>query len=109
MFGKSVWSIPAFMLEKEFLSIFSHPARLKALVLLEQRAASPGEIAKVVGLTPSATLYHVGRLRDAGLIEQVDSRRARAFEEGIWRAKTKGWARLQKLLVELDERVRAAP
>jgi hypothetical protein len=43
----------------------------------EQRPASAGELAAIVGLTPSATLYYVRKLHEAGLIEQVDSRQRR--------------------------------
>lgn len=86
------------MLDPAFLSVLSHPARLQALVLLEQRPASSRELAAEVGLQPSAMAHHVRRLEERGLIEQVDSRRRRAFDERIWRTRGTGWVELERLL-----------
>ena len=91
------------MLDPDFLSALGHPTRLQALVLFEQRPASARELAAVVGATPSAALYHVYRLRDAGLIEQVASRRRRAFDEGLWRTRTTGWAKIERMLADVGE------
>jgi DNA-binding transcriptional ArsR family regulator len=88
------------MLDPDFMSALGHPARLQALVLLEQRAASTREIAAEVGLSPTATNFHIRKLEQAGLIEQVDARRRRGFEEAVWRTRSKGWARVAKLLAQ---------
>lgn len=94
------------MLERDFLTMLSHPARLQALVYFEREPASATDLAEVVGLSLSATCWHVRKLREAGLIEQVDSRKRRAFEQRIWRTSPKGWAdierRLKKIVVEAD-------
>ena len=92
------------MLESEFLSALGHPARLQALVLFEQRPASARELAAIVDLSPSATLYHVRKLRDAGLIEQVDSRQRRAFIERVWRTRSTGWAEIERQLAVVAAR-----
>ena len=92
------------MLDPTFMSALGHPARLQALVLFEQRPASAREVAEVVGLRPSAMAYHVRKLQEAGLIEQVDTRHRRAFEERVWRSRTTGWKRLEKLLADLAQR-----
>jgi DNA-binding transcriptional ArsR family regulator len=94
------------MLETDFLSALGHPARLQALVLFEQRPASARELAAIVGLSPSATLYHVRKLRDAGLIEQVDTRQRRAFVERVWRTRGTGWADIERLLADVARRAR---
>jgi DNA-binding transcriptional ArsR family regulator len=101
-----VWSSPGSMLDPEFLSALGHPARLQALVLFEQRPASARELAPIVGLSPSATLYHVRKLRDAGLIEQVDSRQRRAFVERVWRTRITGWAEVERQLADVAARAR---
>jgi len=91
---------PGSMLDPEFLSALGHPARLQALVLFERRPASARELSKVVDLSPSATLYHVRKLRDAGLIEQVASRQRRAFVERVWRTSSTGWADIERRLAD---------
>jgi DNA-binding transcriptional ArsR family regulator len=97
------------MLDQNFMSALGHPARLQALVLFERRPASARELAEVVGLSPSATAYHVRKLVEAGLIEQVETRQRRAFEERVWRTRTTGWARLEKLLADVAQRSRNTP
>lgn len=99
-----VWSGPGSMLDPDFLQALGHPARLQALVLFEQRPASARELAPIVGLSPSATLYHVRKLRDAGLIEQVDSRQRRAFVERVWRTSATGWAAVERQLADVAAR-----
>jgi DNA-binding transcriptional ArsR family regulator len=96
------------MLDPEFLSALGHPARLQALVLFERQPASARELATIVGLTPSATLYHVRKLHEAGLIEQVDTRHRRAFDERVWRTRTTGWAKVEKLLGAAASRSRGS-
>jgi len=90
------------MLDPVFLAALGHPTRLQALVLFERRPASARELSTTVGLTLSATLYHVRRLRDAGLIEQVDARQRRAFEERVWRTRSSGWAEIERLLTAIS-------
>jgi DNA-binding transcriptional ArsR family regulator len=92
------------MLDPDFLAALGHPARLQALVLLEARPASSREIAAEVGLSPSATAYHVRKLYEVGLIEPIDTRQRRAFEERVWRTRSKGWAKLARLLGDAAQR-----
>jgi DNA-binding transcriptional ArsR family regulator len=96
------------MLDPDFLAAIGHSARLRALVLLEARPASARELAGEIGLTHSAMAYHVRKLSEAGLVEAIDTRQRRAFEENVWRTKAKGWARLAGLLGEISERRRAS-
>jgi predicted transcriptional regulator len=96
------------MLDPDFLAAaLGHPTRLQALVLFEQRPASSRELAEIVGLSPSATLYHVRQLHDAGLIEQVDTRQRRAFQERVWRTRGTGWVELERLLHDVAARADA--
>jgi DNA-binding transcriptional ArsR family regulator len=86
------------MLDSDFLSALGHPVRFQALVLFDGTPSSAGELAAIVGLSPSATLYHVRRLAELGLIEEAETRRRRAFEERVWRTTTTGWNKLETLL-----------
>lgn len=92
------------MLDPAFLAALGHPARLQALVLLEREPASARELAAQVALSPSATLYHVRKLHEAGLIEQVDTRQRRAFEERVWRTTATGWAEVERSLADVAGR-----
>ena len=92
------------MLDPAFLSALGHPARLQALVLLEARPASSRELAAEVGLTPSAMAYHVRKLYEVALIEPIDTRQRRAFEERVWRTRSGGWVKLARLLAETAAR-----
>ncbi|HEY6762807.1 MAG TPA: winged helix-turn-helix domain-containing protein [Baekduia sp.] len=92
------------MLDPVFLAALGHPARLQALVSLEKRPASSREIAGEVELSPSATAYHVRKLYEAGLIVPVETRQRRAFEERVWRTRSGGWVKLNKLLLETAAR-----
>jgi DNA-binding transcriptional ArsR family regulator len=87
------------MLEETFLvAAVGHPVRLQALVLFERTPSSARELGELVGLSPSAALYHVRKLADAGLVEPHEIRRRRAFEERVWRTTTSGWGKLERLL-----------
>lgn len=88
------------MLEESFLlAAVGHPVRLQALVLFERTPMSARELGEVVGLSPSAALYHVRKLSEAGLVEAHEIRRRRAFEERVWRTTSPGWGKLERLLL----------
>ncbi len=86
------------MLDPDFLHALGHPVRFQALVLFDGTPSSARELSEIVGLSPSATLYHVRQLAVLGLIEEAETRRRRAFEERVWRTTTTGWAKLEHLL-----------
>jgi len=87
------------MLDEAFLyAAVGHPVRLQALVLFEKTPSSARELGVLVGLSPSAALYHVRKLAEAGLVEPHEIRRRRAFEERVWRTTTTGWGKLERLL-----------
>jgi DNA-binding transcriptional ArsR family regulator len=88
------------MLDPDFLAAIGHPVRLRALVTLEREPSSASDLAALAGLSPTAIAYHVRRLADAGLIEEAGTRGTGAAAERLWRARAKGWATVQELLVE---------
>ncbi|MDH2426118.1 helix-turn-helix domain-containing protein [Sphaerisporangium sp. TRM90804] len=61
------------------------PQRIEVLrQLAEPRTC--GEVAAALGQTPQRVYYHVKRLVDAGLVEQVSERKVRGIHEGIYQA-----------------------
>ncbi|GAA3444462.1 winged helix-turn-helix domain-containing protein [Planomonospora venezuelensis] len=61
------------------------PQRIEVLrCLAEPRTCT--EVAALLGQTPQRVYYHVKRLVEAGLAEQVAERRVRGINEGIYRA-----------------------
>jgi predicted transcriptional regulator len=84
------------MLDPDFLSAIGHPVRFQALVLFERTPSSARELAQRVGLSPTATLYHVSKLEKAGLIEATGA--PRPYAERVWRTRSTGWAELERLL-----------
>ncbi|MEV4241880.1 helix-turn-helix domain-containing protein [Streptosporangium canum] len=61
------------------------PQRIEVLrQLAEPRTCT--EVAARLGQTPQRVYYHVKRLVEAGLVEQVSERKVRGIHEGIYRA-----------------------
>ena len=70
----------------------AHPARL---TILEHLTSGAGEVtateaAKLVGLSPSATSYHLRALAKAGMVEDAPGRGD--GRERVWRSPHKGWS-----------------
>jgi DNA-binding transcriptional ArsR family regulator len=70
----------------------AHPARLAILdhLSLNEEGATATQCAEVVGLSPSATSYHLRALAKAGLIEEAPSRGD--GRERVWQAKYRGYS-----------------
>src|SRR3954453_14016112 len=51
--------------------LLAHPLRHRLLAILNERTASPKELAQEVGMPIPNVSYHVEKLRDAGAIELV--------------------------------------
>lgn len=64
----------------------SHPVRLQALKILDERVASPSEIADELGLPVSNVAYHVRALLQLECIEEVATRPVRGALEHLYRA-----------------------
>jgi DNA-binding transcriptional ArsR family regulator len=66
------------------------PQRIEVLrQLAEPRTCN--ELAERLGQTPQRVYYHVKRLVDVGLVEQVAERKVRAINEGIYQATARSY------------------
>ncbi|WP_248965483.1 ArsR/SmtB family transcription factor [Sphaerisporangium perillae] len=66
------------------------PQRIEVLrQLAEPRTC--GEVAARLGQTPQRVYYHVKRLVEAGLVDQVSERKVRGIHEGIYRASARSY------------------
>ena len=72
--------------DPRYLKALSHPLRLRILAMLEERPGSPVQLAPRLDSTLGRVGHHVRVLRDAGLIELVETRRRRGAVEHIYRA-----------------------
>src|SRR4051795_3343753 len=73
--------------DPRYVKAMSHPLRVRILALLEERAASPVELAGWLGATLGTTAYHVRALQRLGLIELIRETRVRGAVEHHYRAK----------------------
>jgi DNA-binding transcriptional ArsR family regulator len=73
--------------DPRYVKAMSHPLRVRILALLEERTASPVELAGWLGATLGTTAYHVRTLERMGLIELVHQTRVRGAVEHHYRAK----------------------
>src|SRR3954451_21858239 len=65
----------------------SHPLRVRILAMLQERKASPVELAEWLGSRLGTVAYHVRTLHQLGLIELVDETRVRGAVAHHYRAK----------------------
>ncbi|WP_061290799.1 ArsR/SmtB family transcription factor [Herbidospora cretacea] len=66
------------------------PQRIDVLrQLAEPRTC--GEVGAILGQTPQRVYYHVKRLVEAGLVEQVSERKVRGISEGIYQATARSY------------------
>ena len=72
-------TIPLDITDARIVRAYAHPLRIHILGLLDNRVASPREIAAELGTPLSNTAYHVRQLVALGLVELV-GRRAREHE-----------------------------
>lgn len=64
----------------------AHPIRATSLVMMAERPTSPAEVARHLDIETSNVSWHVGALAEAGLIEEVGTRRVRGATEHFYRA-----------------------
>jgi DNA-binding transcriptional ArsR family regulator len=82
------------------LKALSHPVRARALTVLNQRTASPSEIASEQDEAVGYVAYHVRVLHELGMIELVKTRQVRGATEHFYRSTAKPflddevWAKL---------------
>lgn len=77
--------------DPEVMRALAHPARMAILEHLTTTggAITATEAAKLVGLSPSATSYHLRALAKAGLVEDAPGRGD--GRERVWRTPYRGW------------------
>ena len=75
----------------------SHPVRAKALEILNDRVASPSDIAVQLELPVANVSYHVNSLLRLGCIEEVETRHVRGAIEHLYRAIRRPWATLDDI------------
>lgn len=87
-------------LDTQLIKALSHPVRARALAILNERVASPKEIADELGLPVGNVSYHVNTLNKLGCVELVDRVPRRGATEHFYRGVTRSflnddnWARL---------------
>jgi DNA-binding transcriptional ArsR family regulator len=79
------------VLDQRFVKAISHPIRHKVLVMLNDRVASPNEMATEMGESLGRVSYHVRRLAEIGAIELVRTEPRRGAVEHYYRAKARPW------------------
>ena len=72
--------------DPRYVKALAHPLRIRILALLQERPASPVQLAPRLGSTLGRVSHHVRVLRDIGLIELVETRRRRGAIEHVYRA-----------------------
>ena len=75
--------------DSTLLKALAHPVRARALTVLNQRTASPSELANEQGEVVGYVAYHVRVLHELGLIELVETRQVRGATEHFYRGAVK--------------------
>jgi DNA-binding transcriptional ArsR family regulator len=73
------------------LKALAHPVRARALTVLNQRIASPSELASEQEETVGYVAYHVRVLHELGMIELVSTRQVRGATEHFYRSTAQPW------------------
>ena len=74
------------LVDPRIAKALSHPMRARILVILNERVASPNEIAEMIDERLPNVSYHVRALLDLGCIELVDTALRRGAIEHYYRA-----------------------
>ena len=97
-------TIPVEITDSRLVRAYAHPLRGRILTLLDNRTASPSEIAAEIGSPLSNTAYHVRQLVSLGLVELVSRTARRGAIEHHYTAKVRptitdeGWAALPNIV-----------
>lgn len=95
---------PIDITDPRLVRAYAHPLRIQILGLLDNRTASPSEIAMELGTPLSNTSYHVRKLVALGLVELVSRTARRGAIEHHYTAKVRptitheGWAQLPEIV-----------
>jgi DNA-binding transcriptional ArsR family regulator len=74
------------LVDPRIAKALSHPMRARILMILNERVASPNEIAEMIDERLPNVSYHVRALLDLGCIELVDTAQRRGAIEHYYRA-----------------------
>jgi DNA-binding transcriptional ArsR family regulator len=74
------------LVDPRIAKALSHPMRARILGILDERVASPNEIADMIGERLPNVSYHVRALLDLGCIELVDTAQRRGAIEHYYKA-----------------------
>jgi DNA-binding transcriptional ArsR family regulator len=74
------------LVDPRIAKALSHPMRARILVILNERVASPNEIAELIDERLPNVSYHVRALLDLGCIELVDTAQRRGAIEHYYKA-----------------------
>ena len=74
------------LVDPRIAKALSHPMRARILVILNDRVASPNEIAETINERLPNVSYHVRALQELGCIELVDTAQRRGAIEHYYRA-----------------------
>jgi DNA-binding transcriptional ArsR family regulator len=89
--------------DPRYVKAMSHPLRVRILAMLDERKASPNQLAGWLGASLGTVAYHVRTLEQLGLIELVDETPVRGAVEHHYRAlerphaTAEGWAQAPPL------------
>jgi DNA-binding transcriptional ArsR family regulator len=75
--------------DPRYVKAMSHPLRVRILAILQERTASPVELAQILEGTLGTVSYHVRTLHQLGLIDLVDETRVRGAVEHHYKAKAR--------------------
>jgi DNA-binding transcriptional ArsR family regulator len=79
------------ILDARVVKALGHPVRVQALTILNERIASPNEIAKELDQTVGHVSYHIKVLKECECIELVDTAPRRGAMEHYYRATSRAF------------------
>src|SRR4051794_8444742 len=106
--------------DPRLVKALAHPLRVQILTVLEERTASPSDLAEELGAPLGNVSYHVRTLADLGLLKLVRRRTRRGAVEHYYRAREratvsdKAWSQVPSVVrrsmvgVALEQAVDAA-
>src|SRR6478672_2770749 len=91
--GGIVTSQPPRLINDKLITALGHPTRVHAVMVLDQRAASPSELARELGRSVRHVTYHIEVLEKLGCIELVGREPAGGGRviESFYKATARAW------------------
>lgn len=75
--------------DPRYVKAMSHPLRVRILAILDERTASPNELAELLGASLGTTAYHVRTLERLALIKLVRETKVRGAVQHHYRARAR--------------------